>query len=430
MFLKVYNQIKTLKYLFKTMKGILRTMLCQFTFRNYRSYRDETELSMQATSMREFECSLIEFPDGQSFLPVAAVYGPNAGGKSNLLEALDYVRSAVARPIRLLSASTDAPEGNRPSIPRCSAFEFDEVSAAEPTEFELYYRAGEHEYRYALSVHADEIVSEGLWRRKLGASRTAMLFEREGAEVELGPTLRNLVTAARFNPRLPYLSFLCINFDAPVVKEAASWFLDGVFLNYNSSYLEQMLEQLLDEDDSPEVTRFLRAVDVRIDGFRVERAPEWRGQRVFVRHEVGGKAYELRLSEESAGTQKLMGLAAYLMTALERGGTVVVDELDAKLHPKLLRYVILLFKDPEVNKSGAQLIFSSQDVSTMRNDVFRRDEIWFAARGEGEASQLWSLADIHEANGNLVSKNAAFDKQYLSGRYGADPYLTRIEEWD
>lgn len=114
----------------------------------------------------------------------------------------------------------------------------------------------------------------------------------------------------------------------------------------------------------------------------------------------------------------------------ERGGTVVVDELDAKLHPKLLRYVILLFKDPEVNKNGAQLIFSSQDVSAMRNDVFRRDEIWFAARAQGEASRLWSLADIHEANGNLVSKNAAFDKQYLSGRYGADPHLTRIEEWE
>lgn len=77
----------------------------------------------------------------------------------------------------------------------------------------------------------------------------------------------------------------------------------------------------------------------------------------------------------------------------ERGGTVVVDELDAKLHPKLLRYVILLLKDPEVNKNGAQLIFSSQDVSAMRNDVFRRDEVWFAARAEGEASQLWSLAD-------------------------------------
>ena len=89
---------------------------------------------------------------------------------------------------------------------------------------------------------------------------------------------------------------------------------------------------------------------------------------------------------------------------------MVVDELDAKLHSKLLRYVILLFKDPEVSKNGAQLIFSSQDVSAMRNDVFRRDEVWFAARAEGEASQLWSLANIHEPNGNLVSKNAAFGK--------------------
>lgn len=84
-------------------------MLCQFAFKNYRSYRDEAELSMQATSMKEFERSLIECPDGQSFLPVAAVYGPNAGGKSNLLEALDYVRLAVARPVWLLSARADAP---------------------------------------------------------------------------------------------------------------------------------------------------------------------------------------------------------------------------------------------------------------------------------------------------------------------------------
>ncbi len=405
-------------------------MLCQFTFKNYRSYRDEAELSMQASAMKEFGRSLIECPDGQSFLPVAAVYGPNAGGKSNLLEALDYVRSAVARPVWLLSAREPSPEAERPAMPRCSAFAFDDVSRNEPTEFELYYRAGEHEYRYALSVHAEKIVSEGLWRRKLGASRTAMLFERSGAQVELGPALRKLATAATFNPSLPFLSFLCINYDAPVVAEAAGWFLNSAYLNYNSSYLEHALEQMLDEADSPEVSRFLRAVDVRVDGFRVEKAEGGRGQRVFVRHSVANKSYELRLSEESAGTQKLMGLATFLLSALERGGTVIVDELDAKLHPKLLRYVILLFKDPEVNKSGAQLIFTSQDVSTMRNDVFRRDEIWFAARDEGEASQLWSLADIHEANGNLVSKNAAFDKQYLSGRYGADPYLTRIEEWD
>ena len=86
-----------------------------------------------------------------------------------------------------------------------------------------------------------------------------------------------------------------------------------------------------------------------------------------------------------------------------------------------------LFRNKGISPRGAQLVFTSQDVSTMRNDVFRRDEIWFAAKDESEASLMWSLADIHEANGNLVSKNAAFDKQYLAGRYGADPYLERME---
>lgn len=405
-------------------------MLCQFTFSNYRSYRDEMTLTMQASSMKEFSRSLIAGGDSQSFLPVAAVYGPNAGGKSNLLEALGYVQSAVARPIFSLMRGKDAPGGSVPRLSRCSPFAFDAMRSHQPSEFEVYYRAGGYEYRYSLTVSVSEIVSEGLSRRKVGASRAATLYEREGDKVELGSFLRRAGVSVNFNPTIPYLSYLYMNSDLESVHQAASWFLDCIYLNYNSCHLEHILEDMLDEEDSPEIVRFLRAVDVHVDGFRVERDEDGERQRVYVRHSVGGSDYELRLSEESAGTQKLMGLARFLLSALENGGTVLVDELDAKLHPKLLRYVILLFKDPEVNRGGAQLIFTSQDVSTMRNDVFRRDEIWFAARDETEASQLWSLSDLHEPNGNLVSKNAAFDKQYLSGRYGADPYLTRIEEWD
>lgn len=405
-------------------------MLCQFTFSNYRSYRDEVTLSMQASSMKEFSQSLLAGGDSQSFLPVAVIYGPNAGGKSNLLEALGYVRAAVARPILSLISGEEAPKGPMPRIPRCLPFSFDAVHADMPTEFEVYYRVDGYEYRYSLGVSATKIVSEGLWRRKVGASRSATLFEREREKVDLGPSLRRAGVSVGFNPAIPYLSFLYMNTDLESVHHAASWFLDCVFLNYNSFYLERVLEEMLDEGDSPEITSFLKAVDVHVDGFRVEEDDEGQRHRVYVRHVVGGSQYELRLSEESAGTQKLMGLASILLSALETGSTVLVDELDAKLHPKLLRYVILLFKDPKVNKGGAQLIFTSQDVSTMRNDVFRRDEIWFAARDQDEASRLWSLSDLHEPNGNLVSKNAAFDKQYLSGRYGADPYLTRIEEWE
>ena len=405
-------------------------MLCQFTFSNYRSYRDEVTLSMQASSMKEFSQSLLAGGDSQSFLPVAAIYGPNAGGKSSLLEALGYVRTAVARPVLSLMSGEEAPKDPMPRIPRCSPFSFDAVHADMPTEFEVYYRVDGYEYRYSLGVSATKIVSEGLWRRKVGASRSATLFEREGEKVDLGPSLRRAGVSVGFNPAIPYLSFLYMNTDLESVRHAVSWFLECVFLNYNSFYLERVLEEMLDEGDSPAITGFLKAVDVHVDGFRVEDDDEGQRHRVYVRHVVAGSPYELRLSEESAGTQKLMGLASILLSALETGGTVLVDELDAKLHPKLLRYVILLFKDPKVNKGGAQLIFTSQDVSTMRNDVFRRDEIWFAARDQDEASRLWSLSDLHEPNGNLVSKNAAFDKQYLSGRYGADPYLTRIEEWE
>ncbi len=407
-------------------------MLCQFTFGNYRSYRSETSFTMQSTSMKEFSEALIRSEhDSQSFLPVAAVYGPNAGGKTNLFLALQYVCSAVARPIMLLSRSADdaADRAMANRLPRCSPFAFDEASKDDPTSFEVYYRVKEHEYRYELVMQESEISSEALFRRKIGGSRTATIFEREGANVEHGASIKRIKVPESFNPSIPYLSFLRMNSNAEAVAEAADWFVDSLFLNYNSAFLEYFLEDVLDDDDSDRVARLLNAADITITGFRTEKDDEEGHQKVFVGHRVDGQPYELRLSEESAGTQKLMGLASFLVRILAEGGLLAVDELDAKLHPKLLRYVVLLFKDPAVNKHGAQLIFTSQDVSTMRNDVFRRDEIWFAAKDEHEESRLWSLADIHEANGNLVSKNAAFDKQYLAGRYGADPYLTRMEEW-
>lgn len=133
------------------------------------------------------------------------------------------------------------------------------------------------------------------------------------------------------------------------------------------------------------------------------------------------------LSEDSADTRKLVekGVASVLLSALENG-TVFVDKLDTKLHPKLIRYMILLLKNPKINKDGAQLIFTSQDISTQ---CVSPHEIWFAACEEDETNRLWSLSDLHEPNGHLLSKKAALDKRHLSGRNGADAYLTRVDEW-
>ena len=103
---------------------------------------------------------------------------------------------------------------------------------------------------------------------------------------------------------------------------------------------------------------------------------------------------------------------------------VIIDELDAKLHPKLLRYVISFFKNRRLNAKGAQLLFTSHDMTTMRNTVFRRDEIWFAASDENHESEIYSLYEIRREDNERINNTAAYDKQYLEGRYGADPFLS------
>ena len=141
---------------------------------------------------------------------------------------------------------------------------------------------------------------------------------------------------------------------------------------------------------------------------------------------VKGKEYELRFADESDGTKKLIAALPVLILALQEGRLVIVDELDAKLHPKLLRYIISMFRNSKLNIHGAQLLYTSHDVTTMKNTVFRRDEIWFAAENAEHESEIYSLYDIRREDNERVNSTAAFDKQYMEGRYGADPYLTNM----
>ncbi len=408
-------------------------MLCQFTFSNYCSYRDETIFDMQASSMKEFEESLIvDEKDGQAFLPVSVIFGPNAGGKSNLFRAIQRLFNAVSYPIFLLSNKDETIK----DIPRLKlrgidAFRFDHEHPNEPSDFEVYFRTEGQEFRYALSLDANGITSESLSRKNVGGTRTANLFERVGDKVVLGSSLKRARARTTFNTDIPYLSFLALNYDNDFIKMAAKWLSSAQFVDFDFHFEELILEKSLEQEDEGVIVGILKAAGINIDGFRVEGDEgDLDNKRVWVRHIVNGEPYELRLSKESSGTRKMMSIAFALDDALKNGGLLVADELDSKLHPKLLRFIVALFQDPTINKSGAQLVFTSQDVSIMRSDVFRRDEIWFAARGEDEASTLWSLSDIHEPNGNLVSKNAAFDRQYLSGRYGADPILDRFLYWE
>ena len=199
-------------------------------------------------------------------------------------------------------------------------------------------------------------------------------------------------------------------------------------MNYGSPIQELQLAIANSADIKELILNMIREMDLDIEDFRVEKR-EAGDIQVFTKHNVEGNAYEINLSEESSGTKKLFGLLPFIAESLTKGTTLVIDELDAKIHPVLLKHIIMLYNNLEINKHGAQLIFTSHDLSTMNSEVFRRDEIWFVAKGNEQNSKLYSLVEFKNPDGSSVRKDAKFDKQYLEGKYGADPYLKKLIDW-
>ena len=394
-------------------------MLCQFSFENFKSYRDETTFEFQAETLPEFSETLLTTPKGSDLLPVGVIYGPNGGGKTNLLQAFACMVSLVVKPIVGLEKNRQQTiiQQHTTRVP----FLMDAVSKNEPTVFRVFFRIDQKEYQYYISLK-DEIVYEALYWKNIGGKRTGTVFERDGQTIELGQTINKSNINRDVNPKMPYLSFLAINYNLPVITEVQNWFGSCIILNYANSLAEHRI--MLSEDGSIErkIIHALNDMGIDLTGYRFDEEQ----QKLYTQRTVDGEVYELPFSDESDGTKKLIVALPTLLLALQEGRTIIIDELDAKLHPKLLRYIIMLFKNPSVNKHGAQLLFTSHDMTTMKNTVFRRDEIWFAAEDEKHQSKIYSLSDIRQLDNTRIKNTAAYDKQYLEGRYGADPYLSNM----
>lgn len=412
-------------------------MLCQFIFKNFYSYKNETVFDLQSessinTENSVFGSSLLHGADSKSFLPVSVVYGPNAGGKSNLLKALGFVIATVVKPISILKENGfkyNFESTNIDFVP----FIFNEKSKNEPAEFTLFFRPNEEfEYKYSISLTNEKILSEYLYRRKTKpGSKTVTLFERIENGIALGSSIRKTNINTNVNDRMPYISFLRINYNIESINTAVDWFESCVVRNYANYNVENHFMIPLDHRLINKMIALMNDAGINISGFIFKKVPNDNNSiDIFTEHTIYDKKYQLDLKYESDGTQKLFNIIPYVILALIEGTLLVVDELDAKLHPKLLKFIIMLFKNPEINKNGAQLIFTSHDISTMKSSVFRTDEIWFACKLEDESSDLYSLYEIRDENGNHIQPSAAFDKQYLEGRYGADPYFSNMMNWE
>lgn len=400
-------------------------MLCQFSFKNFKSYRDTTVLDMQATSIKEFRESLITFEkDKKTLLPISVLYGPNGGGKSNVLEAIRVLTNYVMSPVLFLKEESYSMK----EITKAKPFRFDPQTSTEPTEFEIFFRVKGDEFRYNLSIYQNRVVEEYLYRLTIGAKKPEMLFARYDGKIDIGKELKNSKVSTSVNEEMAYLSFIGVTYDIHVINNVIKWFMQVVNVDNTDFESEACLSIFHEKEWEPMKEIFLdmlKCLGIDIIDYRIVNE-----EQIYTKHIVNGTIYELNLSEESKGTKKLFSILPIILTAIIRGCLVVVDELDSRLHPKLLRYIIHLFSDPRVNKQGGQLIFTSHDLSTMKGNIFRRDEIWFAAKDENESSQIYSLYDIRDEKNEHIKSTATFDKQYMEGRYGADPYLREMLNWE
>lgn len=411
-------------------------MLLQFSVGNFRSFGQTQVLSFVASKQKSRDRSLDDrvrrpVKGGLHALTSAAVFGPNASGKSNLFKALHFFRVFV-----LDSARDGQAEDPIQVVP----FRLSPELADKPSNFEIVFEIDETRYRYGFEADQRRIRSEWLYRTE---QRESLLFERDddafaGVKLmdldELGPRTRSnalfLSVAAQFNH--------------PLATELVKWvrqmgFVEGL----RDSNLGYTAALLADETEHADAVRDLLAgLDLSVSDVQVSRRADpdmpsgikprlyehlfpHRAFQITTRHTqldaegnpVGEVDFELQ--DESDGTQKVFGLAGPLVDTLRRGGVMVVDEFDARLHPLLGRRILQLFNEPESNPHGAQLLIMTHDTTTLDLDRMRRDQLWFVEKDLQGQSELYSLSEFRKP----VRNDAAVQKAYLQGRYGATPRL-------
>ena len=416
-------------------------MLCQFTFWNYKPYRDEVTLDLCPARITEHEDRLIVEPiTKERFLPLAVIYGPNGGGKSAVIDSYRFLRDKVlefALNPGLLTNQSNGEQKTNGNILKTRfndniSFKFDNDSVDSPSGWKISFITAGYEYKYTLVIGINEIVEESLYARELKTGNIETLFER-GDDIILGDSLKD-VNLGRISARLPLLSFIGFIYDYEHTKNVKTWFEDTQVFDYGSSIntiVERSIQIPKSTDKKNEFFSLLNSMGIEINDFQVLKDSNGEVQKMFSLYRHNDTEVLIDFNLESSGTRKVFSLLVPVMQTIQDGRTIFIDELDAKLHPKLLEFIISLFTNKNVNKNGAQLIITSHDLHTLNSEFLRRDEIWFAAKREDFSSYLYSLSDFKKisSNGKQPRKDENYAKQYIEGRYGADPYFQRLENW-
>lgn len=389
-------------------------MLVQFLFKNFFSFKEETILDMSAiNAYKEHEYNLIDSINKEKFLKVAAIYGANASGKSNLVFAYQYFKKIVVESFNNVSEDQDR------IIKKCYCpflFDSDQVN----TVFEITEILGHYEYQYGFEYNDIQIVCEWMYRKNLETNRRTTVFERDcDGKIEFGASLRKECDTfgEQILPETLVLSFfnklkMKTNVFNDVYKGIMEVLVLGADFYEDLDIIEKVLPSIIDTDKKS-LLEFLEAIDSGIKDIWYQK--EDKKQDFFTVHkDTIGISYDLPLFDESEGTIKSIVLYMYAKAAVDFNKSLIIDELNVKLHPLLLKFVIDLFYE---KSSSGQLIYTTHDTTLLDKRFFRRDQIWFVQKDEFGYSKLFALSNFK------VRLDASFEKDYLGGVYGGVPLL-------
>ena len=397
-------------------------MILEFCVTNFLSIKDELKLSFVSTQLKESSAEpndLYDLSDtGISLVRSAIIYGANASGKSNVLKAFAFYKRFITDSFK------DSQAGEVIDVEN---FRLNATTIDEPTSLEATFTDGEYIYRYGFEVDSQKVQMEWLYRRACKKrAKEVELFYREDGVTSVHPKsqlLQELVNKKMVRSNALLLS-TAAQFNETTAVSILRWLSDTqvLFCSEDEVLWQNAIKYLDDEKLRERITAFARYADLGIENItKID-------NRIVSRHrqyddegrEVNNVAFSFSRNE-SEGTIKYFSLAYPIIDALDNGKRVVIDELDSRLHPLLVKRIIALFNDARTNPKRAQLLFTAHDTYLLSAGLFRRDQVWFTQKDNFGATELYSLAEYK------VRSTSPFERDYLLGKYGATPLIGDME---
>ncbi|WP_375605006.1 ATP/GTP-binding protein [Flavobacterium davisii] len=426
-------------------------MLVQFSVRNFKTFKDKVTLSMVASNYDKSDLEdsnvfeIKNYP--HRLLKSAVVYGANASGKTNLVDALAFMRWFV------VNSSTKTQKGDPINVEN---FKFNTASENDSSEFEIIFLFDKTQFRYGFEVNKQGVVAEWLFQKKLNQKpKEVELFYRDEDSIDFHTSfkkfeiLQKQVDIIRDNVLI--LS-LANQFNVGEASVIVDYFRKIHFFlgNEPEIYEEFSFEEISKRSDlGLKIIETLRRFDIGISDIYVneinlenlskeqssklsELFKKEKGM-VFIEAKSVHKKYDNDYNFvayeqtdfkeiESAGTQKLLAVLGFVLFSLETGCPMFIDELDSRLHPNIVSFLIELFNSKSTNPNNAQLIFNTHNTNLLHKSLFRRDQVWFMQKNRYGEAKLFSLADFK------VRKEENFEEKYLEGKYGGIPFLEDISD--